>query len=82
MKNKPVIGIDVGGTKILAAVVDDRGRILGRSKRKTIPRKAREPGPDLVVERMAKTVQEAIAEARITPREIAAVGPVPPARLT
>ncbi|HEY53734.1 MAG TPA: ROK family protein [Caldilineae bacterium] len=74
MKTNPVIGIDVGGTKILAAVVDEHGRILGRSKRKTIPRKARESGPDLVVERMAKTVQEAIQKANISPSEIAAVG--------
>jgi len=74
MKNKPVVGIDVGGTKILAAVVDEQGRILGRSKRKTIPRKTREPSPGLVAERMAKTVREALADAGIPASEIEAVG--------
>lgn len=74
MDNKYVVGIDLGGTKILAAVVDERGSILGRSKRKTIPRKAQEPGPNLVAERMAKTVREAIDEAGIPSNDVTAVG--------
>ena len=74
MDSKYVVGIDLGGTKMLAAVVDEHGRILARSKRKTIPQKAQNPLPGLVTERMAKTVSDAIAEAGISEREVGAVG--------
>jgi glucokinase len=33
---KTVIGIDLGGTNIVSAVVDEKGRILGQDKRKTM----------------------------------------------
>ncbi len=74
MDNKYVVGIDLGGTKILAAVVDEQGHIVGRSKRKTIPRKAEDPGPNLVAKRMAKTVKEAIDEAGISSKKVVAIG--------
>jgi len=74
MDNKYVVGIDLGGTKILSAVVDEQGSIIGRSKRKTTPRKAPKPGPGLVAERMAKTVKEAIRDAGISSNKVMAVG--------
>jgi glucokinase len=67
---KPVVGVDMGGTKILAGVVDDSGKILGASKRAT---KAY-AGPDEVIERMAKTVLEAVERAGLKMEDIAAVG--------
>jgi glucokinase len=33
---KTVIGIDLGGTNIVSAVVDDKGKVLGKDKRKTM----------------------------------------------
>jgi len=74
MDSKYVVGVDLGGTKMLAAVVDEHGRIFARSKRKTIPQKAQNPAPGLVTERMAKTVRDAIAEAGISEQEVGAVG--------
>ena len=35
--NDLVVGVDLGGTKILAAVVAADGKILGQAKRKTKP---------------------------------------------
>jgi glucokinase len=35
--NDLVVGVDLGGTKILAAVVTADGKILGQAKRKTKP---------------------------------------------
>jgi len=68
-KEKPVVGIDLGGTKILAGVVDGRGKILGQAKRATKP----EGGVETVVERMAKTVREAVKGVGLDAGDIAAV---------
>ncbi|MGC8780760.1 MAG: ROK family protein, partial [Anaerolineae bacterium] len=56
-KDQYVVGIDLGGTKILAGVVDAKGKILGQAKRPTKP----DAGVEAVIERMAKTVREAVA---------------------
>jgi glucokinase len=74
MNKKYVVGIDLGGTKILAAVMDEQGHILGRSKRKTTSGKAKKPRPSHVTERMAKTVREAIDNAEISSGDVLAVG--------
>ena len=67
--DKPVVGMDLGGTKILAGVVDANGKILGQAKRATKP----EAGTEAVVERMVKIVREALAAADLKPADIAAV---------
>jgi glucokinase len=65
-----VVGIDLGGTKILAAVVDGEGRILGQAKRKT---KA-ETGVEGVVTRIVETLDEAVMSAKLTRKDIRAIG--------
>jgi glucokinase len=67
---KPVVGLDMGGTKILAGVVDETGKILGVAKR---PTKAH-AGPDEIIERMAKTVLEAVDRSGLKIGDIQAVG--------
>jgi len=69
-----VVGVDLGGTKILAAVVDTQGNIVGRSKRKTLPSAAINPDPPLVADRIAVTVQEAVAAAKLSMARVKAVG--------
>jgi glucokinase len=66
----PVVGIDLGGTKILGAVVGSDQRILGRAKRTT---PAKEGGP-AILQAMIGCVEEAIEDARLSRAEIAAVG--------
>lgn len=51
------IGIDLGGTKVAAAVVDDSGRIHGKGHRATEAQR----GPAAVIGNMAKAVEEALA---------------------
>lgn len=64
------IGIDLGGTNIVAGVVDDEYRIISTSKCKTnLPR----PSKD-IVEDMAKTAREAAAKAELSMDDIAYVG--------
>lgn len=64
------LGIDMGGTKILAAVVDANGNIVGVGKKKT---KA-EIGPDGVIKRIIDTTAEALAAAKLTMKNISGVG--------
>jgi len=69
-----VIGVDLGGTKILAAVADAEGRIYGRSKRRTLPKKNQDAGPDIVAARMARAAREAVEAAGLTLADVTAVG--------
>jgi glucokinase len=68
--DRPVIGVDLGGTKILAGVVDSNGALLGQSKRPTKP----SAGVDAVIDRMAKTVREAIEVAGLKLSDMAGLG--------
>jgi glucokinase len=68
--SKPVIGVDMGGTKILAGVVSAEGKILGTAKRATKPGS----GPEKVIERMVKTAQDAVKAAGLEMKEIAGLG--------
>ncbi|MGD8737123.1 MAG: ROK family protein [Anaerolineae bacterium] len=65
-----VIGIDVGGTKILAAVVNGSGEIAAQAKQKT---RAKE-GPEAVLERIAATARQAVDKANIGWDRVAGVG--------
>jgi glucokinase len=67
---RPMIGIDLGGTKTLAGVVSADNRILGRAKRST---PAREGGPAIVATIM-ECVDDAIDSAGLTRRDILAAG--------
>jgi glucokinase len=65
-----VLGLDLGGTKILAAVVDASHRILGRSKRSTPARE----GGEALMDALEAAAREAMAAAQVDPSEIAAGG--------
>ena len=65
-----VIGMDLGGTKILAAVVNEKGQIVTEAKFKT---KA-EKGPDAVIGRIAATARQAAQQAGIDWAEVKGVG--------
>jgi glucokinase len=70
-----LMGIDLGWTKILAAVVDANGAIVGMAKRKT---KA-ELGQEAVVKRIIDTATEAVSAAKISMKSIAGIGVGAPA---
>ena len=71
MKNKKVVvGVDLGGTKILAAVFDEQFRVLSREKKSTRP----ESGPTGVVNRIADCVNEALAAAAVPHAAVTAIG--------
>ena len=65
-----VIGVDMGGTKILAAVVNAEGKILGTAK---IPTKA-DKGASVVIDRIAHCIQKAVDKSRADTASLQAVG--------
>jgi glucokinase len=66
----PVVGIDLGGTKILSAVVGSDHRILGRAKR-TSPAKE---GGAAILQAMIGCVDEALHASGLSRQDIAGAG--------
>jgi len=64
-----VVGVDVGGTKILAALVDEHGSLLGRVYRPTDVR-----SPEVTLDCIAGTVEQAIREGGCSVKQVRAVG--------
>lgn len=65
-----LVGVDLGGTKIMAGVYGPDLLMVGCAKRKT---KA-ERGVDAVIERIARTVREAVEESGLTIEQVRGVG--------
>jgi glucokinase len=65
-----VLAIDVGGTKLAAAVVDDRTRILGRSR---VPSPTG-PDPEVLYEALLTCCTAALRGADARPAELAGIG--------
>lgn len=67
---KKVIGVDLGGTNIVTAVVDSKGKVLGRDKRPTQV----SMGAKMVIARIAESAIASLNASRLTLPQIAAVG--------
>ena len=65
----PYLGVDLGGTKILAAVVSHKGRIKGLAKAATPSE-----GPEAVIEQVAETVREAVVQAGLKLDDAGGIG--------
>ncbi len=63
-------GIDLGGTKIQAVVVDDEHAVAGQARLPT----PRSGGPEDVAEAMAEAVRQSAAQADADPAELAGIG--------
>src|SRR4051812_22560729 len=66
----PVVGVDLGGTKILAGVVDAENRILGRAKRST---PAKEGGAE-IVRAVVDCIETALDESAVARSTVAGIG--------
>ena len=64
------LGVDLGGTKILAGVFDSEFNCIGQAKLRTKP----ERGFDAVVERVARCARDAVDECDMTLKQIAGLG--------
>jgi glucokinase len=65
-----VIGMDLGGTKILAALVNQEGQIVAEAKLGT----KGEKGPDVVIERIADTARQVVEKAKVTWADVLGIG--------
>ena len=65
-----VIGVDMGGTKILSAVIDAKGNILGTAKVSTKAGR----GAVAVIDRIANCIQRAVNKSGVDAASIQAVG--------
>jgi len=65
-----VLGVDLGGTKVLAAVVNRKGEVIARSKKKTKAQRSSEE----ILDRIAQVCQDAVEEAGLEMDAIKAVG--------
>ncbi len=63
-------GIDLGGTKVQAVIVDDRHQVVAEAKQPT----PTEGGPPAVVERMAETLTEAADAAGVKTAKLKGLG--------
>ena len=66
----PILGIDIGGTKLAIGVATPDGRILAEARR---PSQAEE-GPDLMIDRIIELAREVVADAGLTVDRFDAVG--------
>jgi len=69
-KARPRGGIDLGGTKIQAAIVDGSGKVLGEARRPT----PTSGGPQNVAEEMAAALSEAAEQAEVGTSALEGVG--------
>lgn len=70
MSHKYAVGLDVGGTDIKAALVDDHGRIAFKTVRPT----GAERGPEAVLEDMADLAREVTTGADVSQSSVVGVG--------
>jgi glucokinase len=69
-KNRVWIGFDLGGTKMMAVVLDDASRVIATRRRKT----KGEVGAKVGVARIMETIDEALAEAKVDRSRLAGIG--------
>ncbi len=65
-----VVGVDLGGTKILAGVFDKDLTLVGKSKKSTKSKR----GVEAVIDRIARCVFDAIDECDLQPEDVQGVG--------
>lgn len=64
------VGVDLGGTKLLAVVFDEEYTALGRAKEKV----AKSRDNEAVLEKMVEVIRDALDDAGAKPEEISAIG--------
>jgi glucokinase len=69
-KAEYVVGVDLGGTKILAGVFKSPQECISSTKLSTKPQR----GVEAVIERVARCIQDAVDEADLSLKQVAGVG--------
>ena len=69
-KTSLYVGADVGGTNITTLLVEESGRVIARNRGRTPTRGGRQTTLAVIV----KTIDKLLAEAKVKPRDVAAIG--------
>src|SRR5260221_12839973 len=69
-KGEYLVGVDFGGTKILAGIFDNSLEQIGNAKVSTKAQR----GADAVIERIARCVQDAVDEADLSFKQVRGIG--------
>ena len=69
-KNRFWVGFDLGGTKMFAGVFDPRFRLIAAERKRTRTDEGARSG----VDRMIGLIHEALAAAKVTPRQLGGIG--------
>jgi glucokinase len=70
MAKQILVGVDLGGTSLLAVATTPKGKILGEKKRKT----RAEEGANAVLTRMVKTIKDTVRDAGAKLKDVRAIG--------
>jgi glucokinase len=70
MKKELYIGIDIGGTKIAAGLVDDTGKIINQKKSSTPARSSQRE----IVRLLGQLIEKILNESRVRQEELAGIG--------
>lgn len=70
MSEKLILGVDVGGTKIAAAVVTDEGKVISRSYVST----SAQAGPQVVIDNIFATIDKTISSSDVVLSQLSGIG--------
>ena len=73
---KPILAVDLGGTKVVVAVIETGGSVLVRKQEPTC-----QDGPQAGIEQIARLLQELLQESGLLPQDALCVGVSIPAAL-
>ena len=70
MSEKLILGVDVGGTKIAAAVVTDEGKVISRGYGST----SAQAGPQVVIDNIFATIDRTISSSNVVLSQLSGIG--------
>ena len=68
--NKLVLGVDVGGTKIAAAVVTGEGKVISRGSSPT----SAQAGPQVVIDNIFATIDGVVSSSNVVLSQLSGIG--------
>lgn len=70
MSEKLILGVDIGGTKIAAAVVTDEGKVISRGYGST----SAQAGPQVVIDNIFATIDRTISSSNVVLSQLSGIG--------
>ena len=68
-QERPVLAIDIGGTKMAMAIISEKGNMIARQTQPTLA----SLGPQAVIERLFSSIDRFLRESRLSPNQLSAI---------